>query len=189
MPSILAPMAAVRLQPVARPEDVLPAWRGTPVEELLRCHDLGEPLRVHARPQLTVVTCVDHRIQLLMPEGFAYVLRAPGARSAAVSFGLAFTVGVGGVRAVAVVAHDDCLMVGLAGRRQAFVNGIAELAGWRRHEAEHFFDQHAPAWELDDAAAFAAAEAARLRAMFPRVLVAPLLYRHGDGMLVQVAGA
>jgi carbonic anhydrase len=175
-----------RLVPVRAPEDVLPQFRGTPIDDLLRYHDLDEPFREYASAELVVGMCMDHRTALRLPPNFAYVLRAGGANFARVEFKLSFAVAVGGVRAICLIGHTNCGMVGLRQRREAFVEGLVERAGWTRSDAEAHFDRNAPVFEIDDPADFVASEALRLRSRYPLVHVGALLYRVEDNLLYQL---
>ena len=63
--------------PVNSPSDILPAYAGTPVEWLLRYHNLSEPpLAAGGRAKLLVGMCMDDRKDLKIPNGFAFVIRA-----------------------------------------------------------------------------------------------------------------
>jgi len=175
-----------KLQPVDRAVDILPAWIDTPIGELLRYHNFGEQLGTHASASLVIGMCMDNRKIMRMPDNFAYVLRAGGANFRRAEFKLSFAIAVGGARAIALIGHDQCGMVGLHNRREQFVAGLIEHAGWTKAEAELHFEQWAPFFEIGDAAAFVASEAARLQLRYPRIPVAPLMYLLGDGRLYQV---
>ncbi len=164
--------------------DALPtSYRITPIADLIAYHQLGAPLGDYERARLLVGMCMDHRTQLRMPENFAYVLRSGGANFHRHEFKISFAIAVGGVEAIALIGHTDCGMVGLGDRREAFVEGLVARAGWSREEAERHFEQHAPAFEIPDAAGFVRAEAGRLRDRYRGVAVCPLLYRLGDHRL------
>jgi carbonic anhydrase len=59
-------------------------------------------------------------------------------------------------------------------------------AGWDRARAERHFSESAPKFGIKDEVGFVIKEAARLREIYPRIQVAPLLYRVDDDMLYQV---
>lgn len=172
-----------RLQPVDASEDVPPAYRDTPVERLLAWHNLGAELDVPESPELLVGACMDHRVSLRMPRDFAYVIRTGGANLRGRDFEVSFAVSVGGVRAVALVGHSDCGMAGVTGRREPFVAGLTDGAGWDEEEAAGHFDDAAPDHEIDDPVAFTLDQTERLRRRYPEVLVAPLHYRVEDRRL------
>jgi carbonic anhydrase len=129
---------------------------------------------------------MDHRKMLRLPDNFAYILRSGGANLRRIEFKVSYAISVGGVSAVCLIGHDDCGMVGLGKRREAFVSGLVNNAGWERSEAEKNFDTWAPSFEIDDPISFVQAEAQRLSALYPKQLVAPLFYVVGEGLLYQV---
>jgi carbonic anhydrase len=175
------------LLPVDAVDDVLPAYRGTPIERLLRSHNLGEPGPAASRPELFVATCIDNRETLALPPRFAYVLRTAGVRLHGNEFELAYAVAIGGVTAVALIAHTDCGMAHVRHRRDEFVRGLVARGGVGADEAGAHFDAHLAAYALGDPVATVVAEAAEVRAWLPRLLVAPLLYRVEDNRLAQIA--
>lgn len=173
------------LIPVKAESDILPEWRGTAISDLLTYHNLGRPHRPYSHPSLLVVMCMDYRKALRIPDGFAYVLRNGGGKADRVQFEIAFAVSVGGIRALALIAHDDCRMSGLRSYRDAFVQGLSG-EGWRSKDAEEYFDAHAPLFEIADGLELVSDEANRLRMRYPSVTVAPLFYSVKDRLLYQV---
>jgi len=178
-----------KLVPVGSRCDIFERYRETPIADLLAFHNLGTPYRHYTRPQLLVGMCMDHRKRLRIPQNFAFVLRSAGANFRGLEFQISFAIAVGGVRVVCLVGHNECGMVGLALQRESFVDGLMENAGWRRDAAEKHFDALAGRFEIGDAAEFVLSEAERLRRQYPAVLVAPLLYSVGDGVLCQIESA
>ena len=160
--------------------DIPERWRATPVGALLRYHNLGAPLPGRAeRPELLIGMCMDSRKHLRIPDNFAFILRTGGANLRLAEFRVSYAISVGGVRAIALIGHTNCGMSGLSARRGAFVDGLVD-AGWTRAAAEEHFDRHAPQHEIGPEDEFVLAEARRLRALYPKVAVAPLLYRVED---------
>ena len=175
------------LLPVNRLDDILPAYRNTPVADLLAYQNLRRIHRSYARAELLIGMCMDHRNMLRIPDNFAYILRAGGANLQRIEFKVSFAVAVGGVRAICLIGHDQCGMVELRSRRDVFVDGLVENGGWERSAAEEHFDKFASTFEISDAAEFVESEARRLQAGYPRVTVAPLFYKVREGLLYQVA--
>lgn len=176
-----------QLVPVNSPDDILPVFRGTPIESLLRYHNLAEalpPSTGHAH--LLVAMCMDHRKELVIPNEFAYVLRSAGGNLCDSEFEVAYAVAVGGVDTIALLAHTDCGMSHVLGKRDAFIAGLVERAGWTPENAAEHFDDYAHRYHIGDAVTFVLDEAARLRALFPAVRVAALLYKVDSDRLVQV---
>jgi carbonic anhydrase len=169
-----------RIIPVRSRDEVPAHLRDTPFEVLLRTHNLQEEFARFESAQLLIGMCMDHRN---LPENFAYVLRAGGGNLRYSEFKVSYAIAVGGARAIALFAHTNCGMVNLQGRREAFVNGLVQRAGWERSAAEDHFMNFAPMFEMGNAIDFVVAEAQRLRARYPLVPVAPMLYRVEDGLL------
>jgi carbonic anhydrase len=170
--------------------DILPAYTGTPIEWLLRYHNLTEPLpSTSGRAELLVGMCMDDRKDLVIPNEFAFVLRAAGGNLRDHAFDISYAVAIGGIRAIALLAHTDCGMVGLTKKRAAFIRGLVGRGGWDEPRAAEHFDACVSLYEIGDAVEFVIEEANRLRASYPALLVAPLLYRVEDDRLLQIVDA
>ena len=172
--------------PVEKPEDVLPAYRGTPVGRLLEYHNLGLGPGSVSRPELLIGMCMDSRKTLRIPNDFAFVLRTAGANMRDNEFRISYAIAVGGVHTIALIAHTDCGMARLEQRREQFIEGMVANAGWDRGRAERHFAESAPKFGIRDEVDFVLHEAARLCAIYPRIQVAPLLYRVDDDLLYQL---
>ncbi|HLU47448.1 MAG TPA: carbonic anhydrase, partial [Planctomycetota bacterium] len=135
--------------PVHTPDDILPEHRGTPVGDLLRYHNLGQEHSTYARAELLIGMCMDHRNVLCIPDRFAYVLRAGGANLQRIEFKVSFAIAIGGVKALALIGHDECGMMDLRSRRDDFVRGLVERAGWSEADAQAHFDKNADVFEID----------------------------------------
>ncbi|MGI9078029.1 MAG: carbonic anhydrase [Gemmatimonadaceae bacterium] len=129
---------------------------------------------------------MDHRKMLRLPNEFAYILRSAGANLRDREFEVSYAVAVGGVRTIALLAHTNCGMAGVAGKREKFVRGLVEGAGWSRAEAERQFAEAADRYEIGEPVEFAITEVERLHKRYPLLLVAPLLYTLEDDRLVQL---
>ena len=176
-----------RLIPVDTADAILPRYRGTPIEALLRYQNLGVPIPASSgQTQLLISMCMDYRKDLRVPGEFAYVLRSAGGGLREGEFEVSYAIAVGGVRWLAVVTHTDCGMTHVMDKRDAFVRGLTEHAGWATDTAEALFDRAAPEHAIGEAVAYALSEARRLRTLYPKVRVAPLLYRVEDDRLLQI---
>lgn len=174
------------LVPVGTAADILPAWRATPVGDLLRYVNLGAPVAPGtAQPALLVTRCWEDQAPLAVPAGFAVTLAGPGGVLKRSPFDVSWAVAEAGIRAIAVIGHAGCSLAGLRARRDAFVAALVTGAGWEQPAAEQHFDHWADLCAVTDAAGAAAAEAQRLRARYPALTVAALL-RDADGRLLQV---
>jgi len=176
----------IALTAVHTEADILPAYRGTPIGDLLRYQNLGAAVRQYARPEVLIATCLEQNAALRVPEGFAITLHTAAASLKRDPFKVSWAIGVAGVSAIAIIGHDDCRLVELRNHREQFVVQMIEAAGWERPAAEQHFDHWSDLFEVDDPAEFVAAEAARLQTRYPKILVAPLLYQSGTGTLQQV---
>ncbi len=160
--------------------DIPERWRATPIGALLRYHNLGAPLPGRAeKPELLIGMCMDSRKHLRIPDNFAFILRTGGANMRLAEFRVSYAIAVGGVRAIALLGHTNCGMSGIAARRAPFVEGLIDV-GWTRAAAEKHFDRYAPEHEIGPEGDFIRAETRRLRELYPKVAVAPLLYRVED---------
>ncbi|HET6639050.1 MAG TPA: carbonic anhydrase [Gemmatimonadota bacterium] len=174
-----------RLIPVRTQEEIPPQWQDTPVGRLLEYHNCGRPFDHYDRAALLIGMCMDHRNQLRVPDQFAYVLRAGGANLRPSDFKVSYAVAVGGVRSIALIGHTECGMSNLAARREEFVAGLVD-AGWNRDEAMRHFTESIPRFEIGDEVDFVINDSRRLRARYPAVSVAPLIYLVEDRRLYLV---
>ena len=169
--------------PINAERDIFPEYAGTPIAKLLAYHNFEAPLDRFDRAELLVGMCMDNRKQLRLPDNFAFVLRTSGANMRHNEFRVSYSIGVGGVSHIALVAHTNCGMVGLSGKYNAFVRGMIEVAGWDEDRAREYFFQYAPFFEIEDEVGFVVLEAQRLRARYPKVTIAPALYKLEDSRL------
>jgi carbonic anhydrase len=175
-----------RLIPVRSHSDILPALRGTPIETLLAYQNLGVPHASYERAELLIGMCMDNRKHLRIPENFAFIIRAGGGNLRYSEFKVSYAIAIGGVSAIALLGHTNCGMVNLMGRREQFIAGLVEKAGWDPEWAEAHFWHFAPMFEIGNEIDFVLSEAKRLRLRYPKLMVAPLLYRTEDGQLYQL---
>lgn len=175
-----------RLIPVRSHSDILPALRGTPIETLLAYQNLGVPHASYERAELLIGMCMDNRKHLRIPENFAFIIRAGGGNLRYSEFKVSYAIAIGGVTTIALLAHTNCGMVNLMSRREEFIAGLVQKAGWDPEWAEAHFRHFAPMFEIGNEVDFVLSEAKRLRLRYPKLMVAPLLYRTEDGQLYQL---
>lgn len=161
-------------------------YKGTPVELLLRYQNLGKPHVKYEQAQLLIGMCIDYRKHLNIPENFAYIIRSGGANLRLSEFQISFAAAVGGVSTIALIGHTRCGMVNLESKREIFIQGLMDRAGWSRADAEAHFNHDAPSHEIVHETDFVMSEAKRLQTRYPKVLVAPLIYDVDDGLLYLV---
>jgi carbonic anhydrase len=174
------------LVPVNAREDIFPEYRETSISQLLEYHNLSRDYETYTQAQLLVGMCMDNRKHLHIPDNFAYIIRAGGANLRYSEFKVSYAIGVGGVRHIALIGHNQCGMVNLAARKELFIKGLVENAGWDVERADEHFLQFAPLFEIGHEVDFVVSEAQRLRLRYPKVQVAPMLYKVEDNLLYQV---
>lgn len=180
-PEILDRLISVRTR-----SDILPVFRGTPIETLLAYQNLGKLHLTHERAELLIGMCMDNRKHLRIPENFAYIIRAGGGNLRYSEFKVSYAIAIGGVSAIALLGHTNCGMVNLMSRREQFIAGLVQNGGWDREWAEQHFLHFSPMFEIGNEVDFVLSEAKRLRLRYPKMLVAPLLYRVEDNQLCQL---
>ena len=163
--------------------DISAEYRDTPVGQLLEYHNLNRSFDEYTAAPLLIGMCMDNRKRLRIPDNFAYIIRTGGANLRYSEFKLSYAIAVGGVKAIALIGHNNCGMVGLAAKKNQFVDGLVEKAGWERNVAEDHFAHFAPMFEIGNEIDFVLSEAKRLRNRYPGILVAPMLYRVEDNLL------
>ena len=171
------------LLPVASREDIPPQYRETPVGLLLEYHNLQRAHDAYSTARLLIGMCMDNRKHLHIPDNFAFIIRAGGANLRYSEFKISYAIAVGGVRCLVLMGHNQCGMVNLIERKEQFVKGLIDSAGWPRRQAEEHFEHFAPMFEIGNEIEFTRNEAARLRLRYPKILVVPLLYRVEDNLL------
>jgi carbonic anhydrase len=172
--------------PVKCRDDILPEYQGTPVGLLLEYHNLGRAIDSAQAPQMLIGMCMDSRKSLRMPNDFAFVLRTAGANMRDNEFRISYAIAVGGARTIVLIAHTDCGMARLGERRDQFIHGLRDVAGWDEARAVRHFEDAAPKFGIRDEVEFVLREAERLRGIYPRITVVPLLYRVEDDLLYQL---
>lgn len=174
------------LQNVASKEDIFLEYQQTPIGLLLEYHNLQRSHDAFTSAQMLIGMCMDNRKHLRIPDNFAYIIRAGGANLRHSEFKVSYAIAVGGARAIALIGHNQCGMVNLEARRELFVKGLVDNAGWQRAAAEEHFERFAPTFEIENEVDFVLSEAVRLRQLYPKIQVAPMIYLVEDGLLYLV---
>jgi carbonic anhydrase len=172
-----------RLISIAEPENVPPAYRDTPIGLLLEYHNLGRALDTYTKAQILIGMCMDNRKHLRIPDYFAFIIRTGGANLRYSEFKVSYAIAVGEIRAIALIGHTHCGMVNLMARKDQFITGLVNHAGWEKEWAEEHFMHFAPIFEIGNEIDFVFSEAKRLRLRYPKILVAPMIYRVEDNRL------
>jgi carbonic anhydrase len=163
--------------------DIPPQYRETAIGLLLEYHNLGRPYDLYSNARLLIGMCMDNRKHLHIPDNFAFIIRSGGANLRYSEFKVSYAIAVGGVECIALIGHNQCGMVNLIDRKEKFIAGLVEHAGWQREAAEEHFNRFAPMFEIGNEQEFILSEVKRLRLSYPRIIVAPLLYRVEDNRL------
>ena len=179
-------MEVNRLIDVTTLESILPQYRGSPIGRLLEYHNLNRPLDDYTAAQVLIGMCMDHRKRLRLPVNFAYIIRSGGANLQNSEFKISYAIAIGGVKAIALIGHTQCGMVNLLAKKEQFIRGLVQDAGWEMESAEAHFMHFAPMLEIGNEIDFVLSEVKRLRTRYPQILVAPLLYRVEDHRLYLV---
>ncbi len=172
-----------RLITINSVEDILPEYRNTPIGLLLEYQNLNRPLDPCDKAQLLVGMCMDNRKHLNIPDNFAFIIRSGGGNLRYSEFKVSYAVSVGQVSYIALIGHNKCGMVNLVSRKNEFIDGLINNAGWDRERAEDHFMNYAPMFEIDNEIDFTLSEAKRLRLRYPKIKIAPLLYLVEDNKL------
>jgi len=173
-----------RLVSVNSIEDIFPQYRNSAIGKLIEYHNLGRSLEEnYQKAELLIGMCMDNRKHLHIPDNFAFIIRSGGGNLRYSEFKVSYAVAVGEVNAIALIGHTNCGMVNLYSKKDKFIQGLTEQAGWDREWAEEHFMHYAPLFEIGNEIDFVLSEAKRIRLRYPNILVAPLLYKVEDNKL------
>jgi len=172
-----------RLLKLRSSEDIPLVYRNTPIGLLIEYHNLNREFESYQNAQLLVGMCMDNRKHLHMPDNFAFIIRSGGANLRYSEFKVSYAISVGGVRHIVLIGHNNCGMVNLFARKDLFVKGLEDAAGWDRDQAEEHFHHYAPMFEIGNETDFIMSETKRLRLRYPRIIIAPLYYHVDDNLL------
>lgn len=163
--------------------DIPAVYQDTPISMLLAYHNLDRPFDTYNNAQLLVGMCMDNRKHLHIPDNFSYIIRSGGANLRYSEFKVSYAIAVGDIHHIALIGHNNCGMVNLKARKEIFIEGLVEKAGWERMFAEQHFNHYAPVFEIGNEIDFILSEAKRLRMRYPKIRVAPLFYLVEDSRL------
>jgi len=164
-------------------DDILPQYKYTPIGLLLEYHNLNRKFESYNNALLLVGMCMDNRKHLHIPDNFAFIIRSGGANLRYSEFKVSYAIAIGGVEYIALIGNNNCGMVNLNARKDQFINGLVERAGWDKKRAENHFMRLAPMFEIGNETDFILSEAQRLRICYPKIIIAPLFYDVEDNKL------
>jgi carbonic anhydrase len=176
-----------RLINILTKKDIIPEYRQTPIGLLLEYHNLNQQFDKYENAQLLIGMCMDHRKHLHIPDNFAFILRSGGANLRYSEFKVSYAIAVGQVKHIALIGHNNCGMVNLFERKESFIQGLVETAGWDEKRAEEHFLRFAPMFEIGNEVDFILSETKRLRLQYPGIQIAPLMYLVDDNKLYLIS--
>jgi carbonic anhydrase len=163
--------------------DIPDKYKETPIGKLVEYHNLNKEFDTYSSAQLLVGMCMDNRKHLHIPDNFSFIIRTGGANLRYSEFKVSYAIAVGGVKALALIGHNNCGMVNLVARKNLFIENLVKSAGWERNKAEEHFNQFAPMFEIGNEIDFVLSEVKRLRLKYPQIIIAPMLYKVEDNFL------
>lgn len=172
-----------RLITVGSVSDIPKEYAGTPIGNLAEYHNLNKEFTTYANARLLIGMCMDNRKHLNMPDNFAFIIRSGGANLRYSEFKVSFAISVGGVKHISLIGHSQCGMVNLASKKDQFINGLISNAGWTKEQAEKQFEDYAPMFEIGNEIDFILSETVRLRKVYPKIQIAPMMYLVEDNRL------
>lgn len=175
-----------KLIPVNKREDIFKKYLDTPIGDLIEYHNLERKFDHHDEAKMVIGMCMDNRKEVRRPKRFAFVLRSGGANMKNSLFKISYAIAVANIQHMALIGHTNCAMVNLHERKDLFVEGLMKNAGWTEQKAVEHFEQFEPQFEIGDEVDFLIAEAQRLAEMYPKVTIAPLLFKVEDSRLYQI---
>lgn len=176
-----------RLVDISKREDIFPEYLNTPIGNLLEYHNLNKPLEPYTQAKLLIGMCMDNRKHLRIPDNFAFIIRSGGANLRYSEFKVSYAISVGDIHHIAIIGHNNCGMVNLMARKDLFIDGLVDKAGWDKQYAEEHFFHYAPMYEIGNEVDFAISEAKRLRLRYPKIQVAPMLYNVENNKIALIA--
>ena len=169
-----------RLISISKTDDILSEYRETPIGLLLEYQNLDRPLDNFSNAQLLTGMCMDNRKHLRIPDNFSYIIRTGGANMKYSEFKISYAIAIGGIQHIALIGHNNCGMVNLDSRKEQFINGLVDKAGWDKEEAKEHFRSFAPVYEIGNEIDFVISESERLRLRYPKITIAPMLFNVND---------
>lgn len=156
--------------------EIFREYQNTPIADLLMYHNLNAEFKEYSKAELLIGMCMDLRKHLNIPRYFAFIMRDGGANFKFSEFKISFAIGVGKISHFALIGHTNCGMSNLKSKREQFIKGLVEVAGWNEEDATEHFEKNEPIFEIHDETNFTVSEAVRLRKIYPKILIAPMLY-------------
>ncbi|MBI9036179.1 MAG: carbonic anhydrase [Bacteroidales bacterium] len=164
-------------------EDVPVQYRNGPISRLIEYHNFKRPFDSYNKAELLIGMCMDNRKQMTIPDKFSYIIRTGGANLRYSEFKVSFAVAIGSIQHIALIGHNHCGMVNLHSKKEDFIDGLVDVAGWDRNLAEEQFTHFSPMFEISNEVDFTLSEVVRLRNKYPKITIAPMMYLVEDNQL------
>ncbi len=170
--------------PSLNESDYIPKmFTNSPIEKLIKYHNQQQDYDVYSKAELLIGMCMDHRKTLKIPEKFAYIMRSGGANFRFNEFHISFALAMGHIKHFALIGHTQCGMVNLDSKKDQIINGLVDVAGWQKEDAEKHVEESLAQFEIRHEVEFTLNETRRFRKKYPTIVVAPLIYRVEDNTL------
>ena len=156
---------------------------GTPVADLIEYQNFNREFEEYDSAQILVGMCMDNRKQLRIPHNFAYILRTGGANLVYKEFKISYAVAIGGVKYMVLIGHNNCGMVDLMSKKEAFVEGLCKHGGSKSEKAEEHFMFWVNDFDIENEIEFTYKETKRLSEIYKGITIVPLYYSLEDNML------
>jgi len=155
-------------------------YRNTPVGLLLEYHNLNRHFDTYSKAEMLIGMCMDNRNQLRTPANFAFIIRAGGTNLGLCDFYVSYAIGVGDIKYIALVTHNDCGMVNLESKKERFIAGLVKNAGWEINKAEEYFKSNFNDFEILNEIEFITNQTEVFRKKYPKIKTVPLYYNVND---------
>lgn len=163
-------------------EDDIPLeWRGSPIEEVILSQNFGRPIQTSGNPELLICTCIEFRYALPIPRMYAYVIRRASGRIIGSEFSVGYTLSKG-VKHLLLIGHNDCGMSKVPEAAPSVVQAFVEQ-GWSEDAARIYVHKHGIRHAMGDELDSLKDEYLRLRAIFPKLVIAPVFVCLHDNKL------
>jgi len=170
-----------RLVEIVDREDIPLELRDSPIEALIMRLNFGWPVMQSNSPQLLISTCIEFRFSLPMPRMNSYVIRRASGRLVGSEFTIGYCMAQG-VNHVAMIGHNDCGMTRAFQHAPRLVDSYVNQ-GWSRKSAQEFVDKNLQRYHMQDELEALQTEYIRLKALFKKLVIAPLFVSLYDSRL------
>ncbi len=171
------------IKPIKSMRDIPSQLLNTPYEQLIRFHNFKQNDQIFDKPNLIIATCMDYRINLKIPDRFAFVIRTAGANVQRLEFKISFASSMAEISYVVIIGHTDCGMVNLSSKEEKVVEGLVKNIGWTKEYAIEHFNSCKPLFGIEHEADFSFEQCKILGKKYPKLNFLPLVYKVEDNLL------